>query len=298
MSRKDDALSLLDPRGRGLEIGAGYAPFFPKAKGHRVESVDHASADELRRKYAELGQDTSRIEEVDYVWRGEPLDEVVPHHGAYDYIFGSHVLEHLPDPVAFFNACDRLLKPSGVLVLIVPDKRYCFDVFRPIASTGDLVQAHLEKRRRHPPGKVFDNTAYYARKDGDETWETSRHPGRAELYESLETAKGRLRRAVESEEYIDVHGWQFVPSSFRLAICELHALGLTPMREVRFLHRWRRPEFYVSLSRSGAGCPLGRLELCRRVLAEQRRPFDGTATWFLRPLTLLRHLRRRLRGSG
>lgn len=274
MRRETIVLPMLDPGGRGLEIGAGYAPMFPKAKGFRVETVDHLGGEDLRRKYREIGKDASCVEEVDHVWRGEPLDELVPHHGAYDFIYASNVIEHMPDVLGFINSCDRLLNDKGVAVVVVPDKRFCFDALRPIASTGDIVQAHLERRTRHPEGKVFDQVAYEAQRRGHGIWRR-RTLGPIRLRGDLEAARNALERASAASEYLDTHGWQFVPSSFRLMLHDLHATGLTPMKEVAFHDpRGQGHEFFISFARWGPGCPLDRATLCRRVLYEQRAGLD------------------------
>jgi len=287
-------LSMLDPSGRGLEIGASHSPMFPKAGGFRVETVDHLPSEELRRKYRDMGVDTSRIEEVDHVWRGEPLDELVRARGAYDFIFASHVLEHLPDPLSFLNACDSLLCERGVLVVAVPDKRFCFDAFLPLASAGDLLQAHLERRKRHPPGTLFDHAAYRAERRGQDAWR-QRTLGPIELAGTTDEARREAERAASSAEYLDTHGWQFVPSSFRLALRDLHAAGLTPMREVAFSDpRGQRHEFFVSMARRGPGCPVDRATLCRRVLREQRAGVDDIWTSALGLLSALWAAGRRL----
>jgi len=52
----------------------------------------------------------------------------------FDYCLASHVIEHIPNPIAFFQSIAHLLKPGGVLSLAVPDKRYTFDFFQPAAS--------------------------------------------------------------------------------------------------------------------------------------------------------------------
>lgn len=84
-----------------------------------------------------------------------------------------------------------------------------------------------------------------------------------------------LEQAAASADYVDVHGWQFVPSSFRLALLDLHAAGFTPMKEVAFHDlRGRRDEFFVALARWGAGCPVDRATLCKRILREQRAGLD------------------------
>src|SRR3954469_1220921 len=130
MNRQAVIRSLFDTSGRGLEIGPSYSPIVAKRDGFDIEIVDHASAEELRAKYAqEPNVDASCIEEVDYVWEGRPLTEVTGARGRYDYVVASHVIEHTPDMLGFLEECDGMLKPTGVLVLAVPDKRRCFDTF-------------------------------------------------------------------------------------------------------------------------------------------------------------------------
>jgi hypothetical protein len=74
MDRTALLLSLINLSGVGLEIGPGFDPLVPKSSGRRVETVDHASAAELREKYRNAANvDISRIEEVDYVSDGRPL---------------------------------------------------------------------------------------------------------------------------------------------------------------------------------------------------------------------------------
>src|SRR5258706_13446087 len=63
MERKQLLLSLFDLSGVGLEIGPGFDPLVPKSSGRRIETVDHASAAELREKYRNAASvDISRIE--------------------------------------------------------------------------------------------------------------------------------------------------------------------------------------------------------------------------------------------
>jgi SAM-dependent methyltransferase len=41
-------------------------------------------------------------------------------HGQFDYVFSSHCLEHLPNPVAALEHWKSRIKPSGVLFLYLP----------------------------------------------------------------------------------------------------------------------------------------------------------------------------------
>ena len=125
MTRTELILSMIDLSGIGLEIGPGYNPLLPKSFGHRVETLDHATAEQIREKYRnDPSVDISRIEEVDFVSDGRSIAEVVSKSGHYDYIVASHVIEHTTDMLGFLKDCQTLLKKTGNLVLAVPDKRH------------------------------------------------------------------------------------------------------------------------------------------------------------------------------
>jgi SAM-dependent methyltransferase len=268
MDRNELLLSLIDLSGIGLEIGPGYNPLVPKSSGRRVETLDHATADELRERYRNAASvDLSRIEEVDYVSDGRSLVEVINKTACYDYIIASHVIEHTPDMLGFLQDCDALLKPDGVLVLAVPDKRRCFDVLQSLTSTGMVLQAHVERRTRHAPGQIFDHIAYDALRDGAAGWGAGAD-GSLKFVHELALAHFAFRQAVSSTTYMDAHVWRFTPSSFRLILSDLCETGELRLREQFFAER-EGLEFFVSLSRRGAGCPFDRLTLAKKVLVEQ-----------------------------
>jgi predicted SAM-dependent methyltransferase len=77
------------------------------------------------------------------------------HRGTFDGVIASHVIEHFPDLLGFFLAAERMLKPDGILSLVVPDKRFCFDYFQSVSLTGDVHDAHSEQRSRHTRKTAF-----------------------------------------------------------------------------------------------------------------------------------------------
>jgi Methyltransferase domain len=163
---------ILEPIGRTasiVEIGPSYNPIAPKHDGWNTKTIDAATRPELIDKYGgHPGVDVDRIEEVDFVWRDGPLSDAVPSepHGTFDALIASHVIEHTPDLIAFLDSAAALLAASGVMILAIPDKRFCFDYFRPLALTGDLLASHSIRRTRHSKQTVFNNAAYIVAADG------------------------------------------------------------------------------------------------------------------------------------
>ena len=267
MSRNDRIFSQIDRKGLGLEIGPSYNPIAPKRSGFRVETVDHMDRAGLIEKYTGHGVDTSLIEEVDHVWQGQALSELIGQDARYDWIIASHVIEHVPDLVGFLGECRKLLKADGTLSLAIPDKRYCFDYFRPLSTTGDALQAHVEKRNRHPAAWVFDHFSSASALNGAITWVAGSR-GDVKHLHSLDEARNFFELARQPDSpYIDIHAWRFTPSSFRLIIHELQQLGLIDLSESCFFDSVGC-EFYVSMKPGSADPTLDRQALARRIQQE------------------------------
>ena len=117
------------PRGgRIIEIGPSFSPIAPKSEGWNTVSIDHLTKDGLVAKYnGEPFVDVARIEPVDFLWVSGPLSNAVPKtlHGSFDALVASHVIEHTPDLIDFLDSATTLVKYDGVVVLAIPDKRYC-----------------------------------------------------------------------------------------------------------------------------------------------------------------------------
>lgn len=268
-NRKDLLFSLFDATGLGLEIGPSFNPLVPKAEGYKVEILDHLSAANLREKYKNAPNvDLSKIEEVDYVSDGGSILNLIGKPQHYDYIIASHVIEHTTDLLGFISDCEQLLNDEGVLVLAVPDKRFAFDCLRSYSTTGQILQAHLEKRQRHTPGQVFDEVAYNCLRDGAIAWKNGDR-GSLSFFRPLSDAKAVFEELQQHDIFYDIHAWQFTPAGFRLAMNDLSEIGAIRLRENSF-HETVGHEFFISLSKSGAGCSVDRLLLAECSISEQK----------------------------
>jgi SAM-dependent methyltransferase len=163
----------------------------PKKQGFEVQLLDVANVDGLRAKYEAHGVKLENLEDVDLIWRGEPLHELVGREQCCDWIIASLVIEHTPDLITFLAECEKLLKQNGVLSLVIAEKRFSFDYFNPPTSTGELLDPLDQKRRRPSPGKVFDHFAGAVRLNGQIAWsQTDR--GTLSLLHSLDEARTSL----------------------------------------------------------------------------------------------------------
>lgn len=249
MDRIAKALHLIDRDGFGLEIGPSHRPIAPKKAGFNVEIIDHMSAEGLKIKYQAHNVNIEDIEEVNYVWQGEPLDQLIGKSEVYDYIIASHLIEHTTDLVAFLQQCSNLLKPNGVLSLIIPDKRYCFDYLRWPSTTGDALQAYFEKRSRHAPGVVFDYFSSACTLNHQIAWGKGAAGELSIIHPFAQAVQLMEEAELTSSDYIDVHQWRFTPSSFKLILSDLQQLDLVKLYEVCSFDT-DGCEFYITLGKN------------------------------------------------
>jgi SAM-dependent methyltransferase len=227
---------------RGLEIGPLASPRVGKEEGP-VRYLDHASADELRRKYAtnaEMQDRLDRIVEVDYViGDGKRISEAVAQDAPFDYVIASHLIEHIPDPVGWMADVAHILRPGAILSLVIPDKRYCFDINRSPSDISDIVDAYLRQLTRPSYKQVYDFTsrAITGVVDTHAVWtEHAAYPEvvRTDCDDPDVAALEACRRLDTSDDFVDVHCHAFTPDSFLELLEKLSRLGLVDFELARF----------------------------------------------------------------
>jgi SAM-dependent methyltransferase len=247
-----------------LEIGPSHNPIVSKADGYPVKILDHANRADLVEKYLAYGVETTHlIEEVDYVTTD--ISSLKSSGATFDLIVASHVVEHTTDLIAFFTSCAELLAPDGQIALIVPDKRFCFDAFRPLTSPGGVVDAHLEGRTRHR-GAVLDHYAYFCVNDDKTAWSVA-----DDFFPRLQHSDAANLKAFtaanDTEKYFDCHSWVFTPSSFQFLVSELRSAQFVDLL-VDEIHPTQGFEFFTVLSRGGRESTISKLDLLRAIDAE------------------------------
>jgi len=270
MNRIEKAIKYINIDGVGLELGPSYNPILKKSSGVNIKTVDHTTKEELIKKYSCMPKEKiDSIEDVDYIWTGGTLTELIGKENYFDYIIASHFIEHSPDMISFLQDCEKLLKPGGVLSLVVPDKRYCFDRFKPLSSIGAVVDAHLDPLKFHSPGSVLDHLCCSVFMEGDVLlWNDFIMDKAIIKYQDLSELKLMVELANKQTGYIDVHHWIFTPSSFSLIIQDLADLGFHSLTEVGSFYT-EECEFFISLCKSDKHVSRkDRLEILKRIEAE------------------------------
>ncbi len=283
MDRRQEILRRIAPGTRGIEVAPWHSPIVPPGGDRAVVVLDVFDRPTLlARAEADPAIDRAAIAnigEVDLVGSACEIAELTrARFGAearFDFVVSSHNLEHLPDPVRFLRGCEAVLTPGGVVAMAVPDKRGCFDFFRPHSGTGAWLEAFHERRDRPSFAQIFGQTAYNAAFHGrgglTGAFTIDDNPGQITLLGDVAQAYATWRNLIDTNDtgYHDTHCWTFTPSSLELILTELILLGIIGLDIVAvtpplgcefFVHLRKRPE--------GAAAPGGLAERRERLLAQ------------------------------
>ncbi len=117
--------------GKGIELGAAaHNPFGLDG------AINIAPCDDNELYKAAQIQMCGSYAEIDHCAEAHALPVEA---GSQDYVVSSHVVEHLPNPIAAFLEWKRVLKPGGIILMIVPvPGAHPPDAGRPIVTLEEL----------------------------------------------------------------------------------------------------------------------------------------------------------------
>lgn len=208
----------------GAELGALDHPIITKDRG-RVIHIDRCSTESLRRHYVnDPNVDVAKIVEVDAVWADAPLRECIGADRPLDYVIASHVIEHVPDLIAWLQEIRSVLSENGELRLAVPDRRFTFDYLRQETRLCDVLDAYLRRARAPLPLTILDFMANVVTVRVTDAWRGLQASQLRRIYSTSE-AVSVARDAMENGTYHDVHCWVFTPRSFAALFAQMAEEG-------------------------------------------------------------------------
>ena len=111
-------------KGNGLEVGPGKIPY---CNPETTETLD---------KFTDNGDATFRPDIISDA-------SIIPRpDNHFDYVFSSHVLEHMQDTIGALKEWIRVIKDNGVLVLLLPHADRTFDRYRNKTSLEHHILDH------------------------------------------------------------------------------------------------------------------------------------------------------------
>ena len=249
MTRNEKLLAGLDLQTAvGLEIGALDKPIIPPSSPH-VFYVDHADSEALRCKYLEDPYvNVDRLVHVNGVWGEASLAKAAARVAPVDFVVASHVLEHVPDLIAWLQELASVLKPHGEVRLAIPDRRYTFDVLRAETRAADVLASHLVRARRPQAREILDYMTHLVSVDTWKIWDGSQDTASLTRQSSIEKGMTVARDSADNGNYHDVHCWVFTPLSFAALMHDLAAASYHPFKCASFLPTERNTnEFFATL---------------------------------------------------
>ncbi len=255
---------------KALEIGAWNNPLI---KGKNVKYFEAMDMEKIERISKDYGRDASTTPHIDFV---SPTGDLGVIDETFDIVASVHVIEHCPNLIEHLQNVSRILNAGGLYVLIVPDKRYCFDYYHAESTFSEVVDAFIFERKIPRLADVI-NLAYTRTHNNPYLHWLGEHgepygyrntplelDAKAEIMGEyfLDDGKGidsnelfglikKYVEALDKGEYISTHNWRFTPKNFGYIIKLLKTLGFIDLTLYRLCHTiWGRQEFVAILEKA------------------------------------------------
>lgn len=199
---------------RILEFGPLIRPTATKETHPGIHFADVRSTEDIKKLYTSndylestgLTVDINSVVEIDYVIKGS-YKNTFKNVEKFDTVILSHVIEHMPDIIEFFQDIKSVVKKTGRLVIIYPDARYCFDHFRNGTSFIDAYDVYINKRNSSK--RVFDFVYNVVNENNPWLFWNDKKESNMVPKNEFTKAVEAYKKAGEGELPDDTHFWPF-----------------------------------------------------------------------------------------
>ncbi|MDL2279740.1 class I SAM-dependent methyltransferase [Desulfovibrio sp. OttesenSCG-928-G11] len=242
------------PAGRILEIGPGNNPIFYRSEGD-VHYADVRNAAEVDDTFFSTDKSGKQAVELDFVIKGSyaaSLKDVE----VFDHVILCHVLEHIPRLIAFFQDIIKVMCPGGLLYLILPDHRFCFDHFRQPTSFAEAYYVHINKLAA-PPWRVFDSHFLNAGYNIPSMYWNEKNLAQAILLQRRQSLQEARQNMEEAEKGLvsNSHVSVFTPWSFLLFLFSMLRVRMAAFSCERFFTTQKNEFSFGAVLKADPGLP-------------------------------------------
>jgi len=224
----------IDPTKLSLEIGALNNPIFEPKLYPNLKFIDVFSTEQLKQNYKDHPDvDINTIVNVDYVWKGQKYIELIPDI-KFEQVFSSHNIEHQPNLIEYLNNISSVLNPGGLVYLVIPDKRYCFDHYIEESNIIDILSADIRQDKKPQISTLFKAGFQSTHNEPERHWNNDFDINKLNNLNDVNTINiltekyNHLKSVYNFNKYsyIDTHVWQFTPKSFIININVLNSMKI------------------------------------------------------------------------
>ena len=248
----------IDPTKLSLEIGALNNPFFEPKLYPNLKFIDVFSTEQLKQNYKEHPDvDSNTIVNVDYVWKGQKYIELIPD-VKFEQVFSSHNIEHQPNLIEYLNNISSVLKSDGLVYIVIPDKRYCFDHYIEESNIIDILSADIRQDKKPQISTIFKGAFQTTHNEPNRHWNNDFDINKLDNLDNIDIINILIEKYnylkniydYNKYNYIDTHVWQFTPRSF---IKIINTLNLMKIIDLNIIYcsdtKYGEFEFYAILQK-------------------------------------------------
>ena len=239
---------------RVLEFGPLNWPMVKKSDYPNAFYADIRNSDDIKKLYTGnvylestgIRIDIDSIVDIDYVIKGT-YRESFKGVDKFDVIVMSHVIEHVPDIINFFQEVTGLLKKNGKLIIIYPDARYCFDHFRTGTSFVDAYSTYTEKHMNH--NAVFDFVNNVVKENNPKYfWNDESQNDILPTTDFIKTIQA-YKNSKNNKLPDDIHFWPFADYQFVKFLYDLDRAGLSSFEISEFYETQDNTQEFMTILR-------------------------------------------------